>query len=83
MRRLGFSGVRLLLLFFLAGTALQPKMRASDEVNVWAVASNRQMVYHCPGSKWYGVGDGKVMGECQAIRERYQPAMGHGCGSTC
>ncbi len=51
-------------------------------VTVWAIAPSK--VYHCPASRWYGkTKDGKYMPECQAIREGYRPAFGHGCGSEC
>jgi hypothetical protein len=47
------------------------------------VESGGRKTYHCPGSKWFGIGDGKKMEECEAIRQGYQPALGHACGSNC
>jgi len=52
-------------------------------ISVWALSTGSKKVYHCPGSKWYGVGSGTVLNECQAIKEGYQPMFGHGCGSVC
>jgi hypothetical protein len=57
--------------------------RAQSEVKVWAVVSGSQKIYHCPKSKWYGVGAGKEISECEAIREGYKPVFGDGCGSDC
>jgi hypothetical protein len=57
--------------------------RDQDEIKVWAVASGSQKIYHCPKSKWYRVGAGKEISECQAIREGYKPVLGDGCGSNC
>ena len=51
-------------------------------VCVWALESGSNKVYHCPGSKWYGFGDGKPMIECDAIKAGYRPAYAS-CGSTC
>ena len=62
---------------------LLPLEAAQPEINVWATDSGNRKAYHCPRSKWYGVGSGKEMGECAAIRQGYQPATGAGCGSTC
>ena len=50
------------------------------EATVWALPDTK--VYHCPGSKWYKVGNGIEMGECRAIAERYKPALVR-CGSDC
>jgi hypothetical protein len=57
--------------------------RAQHEIKVWAVVSGSQKVYHCPQSRWYRVGTGKEMSECEAIREGYKPVLGDGCGSIC
>jgi len=54
---------------------------AADEIQVWALTDSK--VYHCPGSRWYLTGEGKLMGECQAIAQGYKPAFGQGCGSKC
>lgn len=54
-----------------------------SELKVWAVEAENRKSYHCPRSKWYGVGQGREIGECQAIREQYKPAVGTGCGSVC
>jgi hypothetical protein len=57
--------------------------QATPEVKVWAVVSGSQRFYHCPKSKWYQVGTGKEISECEAIREGYKPVLGDGCGSDC
>ena len=57
--------------------------RAQPEVKVWAVVSGNQKIYHCPKSKWYRVGTGKEITECEAIREGYKPVLGDGCSSDC
>jgi hypothetical protein len=57
--------------------------KAQPEIQVWAVVSGSQKVYHCPKSKWYRVGTGREISECQAIREGYKPVLGDGCGSNC
>jgi len=82
MTKLKFQIIRIFLLVFFGGVVLMP-LQAGDEVSVWAVASGDRKIYHCPRSKWYRVGDGKLIGECQARREGYEPALGYSCGSTC
>jgi hypothetical protein len=82
MTRLKFQIIRTFLLLIFCGFVLMP-VQAGDEVSVWAVASGERKIYHCPASRWYRVGDGKLIGECQARREGYEPALGYGCGSTC
>jgi len=57
----------------------QPK----PAVEVWVVGSSQGKVYHCPGSRWFGIGDGKKMSECEALHQGYRPAFGGGCGSSC
>ena len=68
---------------FLGGPYLVPSEAAQPEVKVWATDSGNRKVYHCFKSKWYRVGSGKEIGECEAIRQGYSPAVGDGCGSTC
>ena len=51
-------------------------------VQVWAIQSGNRKVYHCPGSKWYKIGEGTLMGECDAIKAGYRPAY-TSCGSSC
>ena len=72
-----------LLALLLSGVANDALPQQSNEVKVWAVGSDQTKVYHCPGSRWYRVGDGREIGECQARHEGYQPAFGTGCGSSC
>jgi hypothetical protein len=82
MRKSRFNRLLLFVLLMLSMTILaspQPK----PAVEVWAVASGENKVYHCPGSRWFGVGSGKKVSECQAIQEGYRPAFGSGCGSAC
>jgi len=78
---------RLLVIFvltlFLRVPGLLASQAAQPEIKVWATDSGNQKTYHCPRSRWYGVGNGKEIGECQAIRQGYRPAVGDGCGSTC
>jgi hypothetical protein len=74
-----------LLLSGMAITALSQKKPVKCDksgVCVWALASGSRKVYHCPGSKWYGVGDGKPMIECDAIKAGYRPAYAS-CGAPC
>jgi hypothetical protein len=56
---------------------------AQHETTVWAVDSGSNKLYHCPKSRWYGVGQGQKIGECEALRRGYRPALGNGCGSQC
>lgn len=70
--------ILLLIIFLQAGMAT-----AQQEITVWAVASGNRKLYHCPRSKWYHVGEGREISECQALREGYKPAIGDGCGSQC
>jgi len=56
---------------------------AQPEAKVWAVVSGGQKIYHCPKSKWYRVGAGREISECEAIREGYKSVFGDGCGSVC
>jgi hypothetical protein len=56
---------------------------AQHEIMVWAMDSGSHKLYHCPKSKWYGMGTGQTMNECEAIRKGYRPAFGDGCGSQC
>jgi len=72
---------RALIVWFAVTVAAWPQSRAV--VEVWVVGSGQGKVYHCPGSRWYGVGEGRREPECQAIHEGYRPAYGSGCGSTC
>ena len=58
-------------------------VRAQDEIKVWAVVSGDEKIYHCAKSRWYRVGVGREISECQAIREGYKPVLGDGCGSHC
>ena len=76
-RIMAFRAILLAVCLF-AGSAT-----AQHETKVWAVASGIRKIYHCPGSKWYGVGTGREMTECEAIRQGYQPVIGRGCGSGC
>lgn len=69
----------LLLLICLQVTGAQ----AQHEITVWAVGSGSNKLYHCPKSRWYGVGQGQKISECDAIRQGYRPAIGNGCGSQC
>ena len=47
---------------------------------VWA--NRRSRVYHCPGSKWYGVGThGEWMSESQARARGFRPAYKRACGT--
>lgn len=69
----------LLLLLSLHATMAQ----AQHEITVWAVGSGSNKLYHCPKSRWYGVGQGQKISECDAIRQGYRPAIGNGCGSQC
>ncbi len=74
-----------LMLAFVAIIALsQNKSVKCDKpgVCVWALESGSRKVYHCPGSKWYGMGDGKPMLECDAIKAGYRPAYAS-CGASC
>lgn len=58
-----------------------PVAEGQAPAQVWAISAAK--VYHCPKSRWYGKGDGKVVDECQAIKEGFKPAFGRGCGSRC
>lgn len=52
------------------------------EAKVWV--NTHSGVYHCPGSRWYGVTKkGKYMSECEAQKVGYRPAYGKPCGSDC
>jgi len=82
MRKSGFQQLLLFVPLILSMTIIAAPQQ-KPAVEVWALGSGSHKVYHCPGSRWFGVGDGKKMGECQAIREGYRPAFGTGCGSTC
>ncbi|MBZ5656228.1 MAG: hypothetical protein LAO56_13225 [Acidobacteriia bacterium] len=74
----------LLLVLLILSMAIIAVPQQKPAVEVWAVASGENnKVYHCPGSRWFGVGNGKKIAECQAIHEGYRPALGTGCGSTC
>lgn len=47
---------------------------------VWA--NRRSRVYHCPGSKWHGVGTrGEWMSEQQARVRGFRPAYNRACGT--
>jgi len=72
-----------LLALLLSSVVIDALPQQPAEVRVWAVGSDERKVYHCPGSRWYRVGDGKEIGECQALHEGYRPAFGGGCGSSC
>jgi len=65
----------LLSILFTAPVPAKP-----PEVTVWALTDSK--LYHCPRSKFYKIGKGKEMGECQAIRQGYRPAYA-ACGSDC
>jgi hypothetical protein len=67
----------ILLSILLTGPVLA---KPPEEVTVWALTDTK--LYHCPRSKFYKIGKGKEMGECQAIREGYRPAY-VACGSDC
>jgi len=57
-----------MLRIILLGICLLPSAaRTQPEVKVWAVVSGSQKHYHCPQSKWYGVGAGREISECEAI----------------
>jgi hypothetical protein len=70
-------GAILISALAVAGALAKPP---KGDVMVWALPDAK--VYHCPGSKLYRIGKGKEMSECQAIRERYRPAL-LSCGSGC
>jgi hypothetical protein len=74
--RMRAAAVLISILFIAVALARPPQ----KEVTVWALTDTK--VYHCPGSKWYKVGNGKEMSECQAIHEGYKPAL-VSCGSDC
>lgn len=65
----------------LVSLALSPVAEGQAPVQVWAITASK--VYHCPKSRWYGKGDGRVLDECRAIGEGFKPAFGRGCGSRC
>ncbi len=67
-------GLYLLVMFLFAQGKKEP-------VTVWAITTSK--IYQCPGSVWYGRGEGKQLNECQALREGFKPALGRGCGSDC
>lgn len=73
----------LLVAMAVLGLAIIAWPQSKPAVEVWAIGSDQNRIYHCPGSRWFGVGEGKKMGECQAMHEGYRPAFGKGCGSTC
>jgi hypothetical protein len=70
-------GAVLISVLAVAGALAKPP---KEDVMVWALPDSK--VYHCPGSKMYKIGKGTVMSECQAIREKYKPAL-LSCGSHC
>jgi hypothetical protein len=71
---------RIILLAFFLSSGITG---AQQEISVWAVGSGSNKVYHCPRSRWYHLGEGREISECQAIREGYKPAVGNSCGSQC
>ena len=55
----------------------QPPRRSP---RVWA--NSRSGVYHCPGSKWYGIGKrGAWMTEANARAKGYRAAYKRACGT--
>lgn len=51
---------------------------SSREVRVWVNTSSR--VYHCPGTKWYGITrTGQYLGEAEAVARQYRAAGGKSC----
>jgi hypothetical protein len=73
----------LLLVMLVLSVAIIAWPQPKPVAEVWAIGSGQDKVYHCPGSRWFGVGAGKKIGECQAQHEGYKPAFGTGCGSSC
>lgn len=56
----------------------RPAPRRSPRV--WA--NKRSRIYHCPGSKWYGIGkNGHWMTEAQAKTKGYRGAYNRACGT--
>jgi hypothetical protein len=80
MAAVAFS-VLLLLNSSLGARSTASPQPPEQEVQVWAISASK--VYHCPRSRWDGVGEGKYMSECQALREGFRPAFGRGCSSRC
>lgn len=86
-RRLTFFSILLFSLFSFAMYARAPvppgglDSSEDKEITVWAITDSK--VYHCPGSRWYGKGEGKYVSECEATREGFRPAFDRGCGSDC
>lgn len=61
----------------LVPSAPVPQLRSP---RVWA--NRRSRVYHCPGSKWYGIGrQGAWMTEREAQARGYRPAYKRVCGT--
>jgi hypothetical protein len=83
MHSLGFEVLLIVLFLCLAAapTPLPESFAEQKDVTVWAVESSK--VYQCPGSRWYGTGKGKEMGECEALKAGYKPDLGVQCGSSC
>jgi len=61
--------------------SIRAGLAGRSSVLVWAIPNAK--VYHCRQSQWYGQGQGRVMEECEAIRDGYRAAFGQPCGSKC
>jgi hypothetical protein len=80
----------LLARYLLVGTLLTPSPpshsdtvrtpRPRRDAKVWV--NPRSRIYHCPGSKWFGVGrQGHYSTESTARRLGYRPAFHRACGT--
>ena len=57
-----------------------PAPRPPRDVKVWV--NPRSRIYHCPGSKWFGVGkQGRYLTESGARRAGFRPAYHRACGT--
>ena len=79
--RIEFVLIVSLLCLVAAPTPLPESFAKQKDMTVWVIESDK--VYQCPGSRWYGTGKGKEMGECEALEAGYKPALGVQCGSSC
>ena len=77
----------LALTFFSGGSALPVETthvvsiqsQGNPNVKVWV--NTKSGVYHCPGTRWYGITkEGQYMTQRQAQASGYRPAYGSVCG---